>query len=153
MTRVPLRQGGVSVKGIKEIVAFSILICLALASIQTVLADNPVSTTTIYGPLPPSQFDADFFHMTEASVSLKHATSTFEMTMKSTPKDWMQPTWNPTYPPPNENTRISMVGYHWQIRDASGNFLGILEFAWHLGTIELDIVVCPPSATRDAPLQ
>jgi hypothetical protein len=139
------------VKRIKEIVAFAILICLALASIQTVLADNPVSTTTIYGPFPPSQFDSDFFHMTEASVSLRHAgtrsaTYTFEMTMKSTPKDWMQPTWNPTYAPPNENTRISMVAYHWQVYDASGNFLGILEFAWHSGAIELDIVVCPPSA-------
>jgi hypothetical protein len=146
--KYPSRRGGASVKKIKEIAAFAILICLALASIQTVLADNPVSTTTIYGPFPPSQFDSDFFHITEASVTLSSGTYTFEMRMKSTPPDWMTGDWQPKYAPPNGHTRISMVAYHWQVYDASGNFLGILEFAWHLGDIELDIVVCPPSANH-----
>jgi hypothetical protein len=138
------------VKRIKEIVAFAILICIALASVQTVIADNSVSTTNIYGPIPPSQFDADFFHVTEASVGLESGTYTFEITVLSTPPDWMLPAWNPTYAPPNgqPHAQISMVAYHWGVRDASGSFMAIVEFAWHLGAIELDIVTCPPSRNQ-----
>jgi hypothetical protein len=139
----------------KEIVAFAILICLALVSIQPVLAGT-VSTYTIYGPFiatgpssppaAPSQFDADFFHITEASVTLSSGTYTFEMTMKSTPSEWMTKDWQPEYA--KGHPRISAVGYHWQISDDSGSYLGILIFAWHLGTIELEVAICPPSANN-----
>jgi hypothetical protein len=140
----------------KEIVAFAVLTCLLLMSIQTVLA---TSTTSIYGPFiapgpiignePLSPFDATFIHMTEASVTLSLGTYTFEMHMLSTPTDWMA--WTSSSPPtwmsPHTHTKLTLVGYGWFISDASGHFLGGLHYRWLAGgTFELEVVICPASA-------
>lgn len=139
----------------KEIVGFTILTCLLLASAQTVLADGSYSTTSVYGPfIAPgsgsksySPFDATFIHMTEASVTLSSGTYTFEITVKPTPSDWMTSTWKPTFAPPHEHTQLSEVAYRWFLRDASGHFLGLLHYAWLAGgTLELLVIICPPSA-------
>jgi hypothetical protein len=142
----------------KEIVAFTILTCLLLASAQTVLADGCYSTTSVYGPfIAPgsgskslSPFDATFIHVREASVTLSsEGIYTFEIRVASTPGDWME--WTTTSPPtfaaPHEHTQLSVVAYRWFLRDASGHFLGLLHYAWLAGgTLELLVIICPPSA-------
>jgi hypothetical protein len=146
----------------KEIVAFAVLICLALTSIQPALADT-VSAPTIYGPFlgmmararAPSQFYLAFINMTEASVSLGLVsgveTYTFEMTMKYTPPDWMTPAWHPSFAPPLGKIVIFEVLYEWSIWDTSGRFYGLLRIHWNLplhaneGTVKWDTLVCPPT--------
>ena len=139
----------------KEIIAFAVLTCLALASIQTVHADTPVCASNIYGPfISPgsgskslSPFNADFITMETACVSAGY---TFQITLKSTPSGWMTSTWQPTYATPNGNTKIYYVDYLWFLFDASGNFLGVLHLLWHLGaaTNELLLGMCPPGSTK-----
>jgi hypothetical protein len=144
-------------KRIKEIVAFAVLICLALTSIQSVLAQT-VPAPTIYGPFlagsaAPSQFYVAFIDMQEAHVTLSSSgTYTFEMTMASTPSEWMTTAWHPTFAPPLDKIVIFEVLYEWSIWDTSGRFLGVLRFhweAWHVseGTVGADVKICPPSVT------
>jgi hypothetical protein len=140
----------------KEIVALAILICLALTSVQSAFAQT-VSAANIWGPfIAPgsgskslSPFDATFIHMTGASVTLSSGTYTFEITVASTPPDWMTSTWKPTFASPHEHTKLSEVAYRWFLRDASGHFLGLLHYAWLSGgTLELLVFICPPSANK-----
>jgi hypothetical protein len=152
------------VKRIKEIVAFAVLACLVLTSIQTVLADGTVTcppplgasyTCEIWGPaIAPgggakshSPFTATFINVQEASVSLTAGTYTFTMTMLGTPSDWMGPGWQPTFASPHEHTSLNLVGYHWGLYDASGHFLGFVYLGWQLGTIVMFVGVCLPGAS------
>jgi hypothetical protein len=162
------------VKKIKEIVAFAILICLTLTSIQSVLAQT-VSAPKIMGPFigggaAPSQFYLAFINMTEASVTLtgagtSSATYTFEMTMKSSggtntlsDSHWMTPGWQPRFAPPLDKIVIFEVLYEWSIWDTSGKLpilLGVLRIywnAWHAneGTVYWNVRICPPSAIIQA---
>jgi hypothetical protein len=143
----------------KEIVAFAVLTCLLLTSIQTVLADGTVTCPSsspycaIFGPfIAPgneptanSPFDATFLHMIGASVSLSSGIYTFEVTVLSTPPDWMTSAWQPTFAAPHAKTKLSEVGANWVVIDASRDSLALLHFAWRDGTLELRVFVCPPS--------
>jgi hypothetical protein len=137
----------------KEIVAFAVLTCLLLTSIQTVFASS-VSTTATYGPYiapggpyPTSPFDAAFIEMTGANVTFNSGTYTFGMNVSGTPGDWMTSTWQPTFASPHQAVKLTGVGYNWIIYDASGHFLAALDFYWLKGTPQtIEVRICPAGA-------
>ena len=158
----------------KEIIAIAVLTCLTLTSIQTVLADSscPYGTPNrsgipycaIWGPfiapgansMSYSPFDADFIHLTGASVSFVGTTFTFTMTVYQTHLDWMQ--WSssspPTFAAPHTNKQLSKVGGNWIIVDSAKDSYVILHYAWNssyslTGTHELSVYVCPPRVTKN----
>jgi len=125
------------------IAAFAVLICLLLTSIQSSLADNTVYAQTFTGlylegaPADnfPPQFYLDFIDMREAHVTLSSGIYEFEITVASTPLDWMTPDWHPKLAPGTRDTPFQGVGYGLWLWDASGTFLGVLRDAWINGAL------------------
>ncbi len=154
------RLGGVKLRKEKKIVAFAVWICLLLTSIQSVLADGTVSVSDPTGDLlvqgeqaAPSQYYLSFIDVVEAHVTLSSGTYTFELTVASTPSDWLTSTWNPRFASPLDQIRITRVSYRWRIFESSGSTHGVLRVVWRGdqgGTVDAGIAVCPPAAAGEA---
>ena len=131
------------------IVAFAVLICLLLMSIQSSFADGTVSAESFTGlflmaaPAAnfPPQFYLAFIDMTEAHVTLSSEMYTFEMTVASTPPDWVTSDWHPTLAPGKHEIPIWGVGYGLWLWDASGTFLGLLRVAWIMGALDPSVQI------------
>jgi hypothetical protein len=140
-------------KRIRDIIAFAVLACLVLTSIQTVLADSTVTCNTLTNctvlgpgiapgsPFPNSPFNANFITITGSSVTLglvmgtQGLVETYTFVMKiaasSMPSDWMQPGWQPTWASPNQKMHVTVVGYSFILDDSLGHFLGFIHVIWY----------------------
>jgi len=130
----------------KEIIAITVLICLALTSIEPVFAStidcltSTSPTCAVYGPFTAvgapsksySSFNAPFIQLKDASVSFDGTTYTFTITLSSSmDSTWMTSSWQPTWSAPNQKVHVTYVGYHISFSDQNGNFLAFIYAGWN----------------------
>lgn len=149
---MPFRRTRVAVIGITII----LLGLLILSFPQYAYADGSVSVVQgtdsylIVNNQPArSQLYVSFIKIAEAHVTLSGQTYIFEMTVKSTPIEWLTKAWHPTLTPMPSDSIITFVSYSWTLLDSSGNFLADLSVIWRqtehgVGVSSLLFVfVCP----------
>jgi hypothetical protein len=140
-------------KDIKGILALSIMLCILLTSVQSAIADGTVTVSdptndllrggNPQNPPAPPQFYVSFADVVESHISLSSGTYTFEMTLASTPSDWLTTSWEPKLAPPLDVITINLVAYRFRPFDSSGNALGRLGVTWRGGNIVVNIAKCP----------
>lgn len=150
----------------KSAIAVTVSILLMISFSHLVYADGTTSTTDpvndliIFpqGPLftsspAPSQFYVAFIDIVEAHVTLSAGVYTFEITVQSTPSDWLTATWSPAFTGQPNQPSISLIKFDWLLFDSSGppglsSLVGAVAAHWNVGSgISGGILrTCPPDS-------
>lgn len=116
------------------IILFGLLILsfpeYAYADGSVSVVQGPTSFLVVGSQRAPSQLYISFINIAEAHVTLSGETYIFEITVKSTPIDWLTGVWDPTLTTLSGKPSISFVSYTWTLLDSSGNFLADLSVVW-----------------------